>query len=117
MADKALYLSKKFRSNKVVLAKKAVYVNLIQSFKLLFSLVLFLVFLFFVGYIVYTSVFSKTLGQVEVVLTYGGSMEGKIVYQDNKQVILQLEDGETRITILRSRIKAIKKRPPSLENK
>lgn len=108
-ADKALYVSKKFRANKVILAQQAVFATLFSKIKLLFSFIVFLAFLAFVGYIAYSFIYHKSMGgDVEVTLTYGATMQGKVVYQDNKIIVLELTETGSQFTINKDKIKSIK---------
>jgi diguanylate cyclase (GGDEF)-like protein len=116
LADKALYLSKKFRANKVIPAKKAIFVNMLRRIRLLFYFIAFLIFLGFIIYFSFTTIFHKSLaGPVSVELKFGGSMQGKIVYQDNEKIILELMDGKSRMPVSKSRIKRIKRLPSETE--
>lgn len=108
LADHALYISKKFRNNKVTSADRAKYVDALSRIRLFLSFICFVGFLLLLAYLAYTFVFHKTLGgPVNVIFKYGGSLQGRVVYQDNQKIILQLEDGKSNVTIMRDRIKAI----------
>jgi diguanylate cyclase (GGDEF)-like protein len=108
-ADQALYLSKKFRSNKVISVRQAAYVGFTQHLKTLASFIFFLAFIGFICYLAYAIFFFKGLskGSVELQLNYGGTIQGKIIYQDTKKIVLEVEDG-SQITILKKKIKLLK---------
>ncbi len=110
LADRALYISKKLHVDRVVLAKDINTLNLILRYK---KYVIYVFAAIIIGILAFTGFVvtkEKTIPVRDIILKSGGSLRGKIIYENKTEIVLRpsLQKGTGKITIPKENILKIK---------